>query len=259
MNKSLPLSTGLLWIRQGWVILSKAPMTVLGIVSLYLLLVFLLGLPGSLPYMAPFGVILSALATPFGALAITTCGKLVHEGQRPLMVTCWKEGWKDMKVRNTLLALGLVYGVCVLATGLIFDLLAASSLAKWTKDGALDLTLASQNIPWAALIFGFFAYAAILCITCFSPMLVAWKKQSLAKAFFFSLFIYLKNIGAIIVLGLFVILMAVSGSAVISIMGDLGSMLLIFWGLFITCLSYSCLWPMWYSIFGDGETTVAEG
>ncbi len=258
MNRGLPFTTGVLWLRQSWKIMAKAPLTVIGIVASYLLLVFLLGLPSSIPGLGFIGIILSSIATPFGAIAIASCGRDVSEGHRPTLYSCWYEGWKNFKVRNQLILLGLVYGICLLVIGIIFDLLSASAVAKWVDaNGKIDPALVMQNIPWGGLIFGLFGYGAILCVTCFSPMLIAWKDQPLGKSFFFSLFVCLKNIGAFVILAVVLLSITISGSVVLgSIGGSPGSTLVVFWGLFMTCWSYSCLWPMWVSIFGTEQSTI---
>ncbi len=259
MNKGLPLSTGVLWLGQSWRIITKAPLPVFGIVSSYLVLICLLSLPGLIPGLSLVGMVLSSIVTPFGAMAIVSCGRDVSQGKLPLFSSCWKEGWKNRQVRGRLICLGLVYGICILIVGFIFDLLCASYTAKWMNDaGQIDPQAVAQNIPWAGLIFGCIGYSAILCITCFSPMLIAWKGQTLGKAFFFSLFICLKNIGALLVLAFVLFLVASVGSLGLTAVAgsQLGSFFIILWGLFITCWSYSCLWPMWISIFGPNDCTV---
>ena len=89
----------------------------------------------------------------------------------------------------------------------------------------------------------------LLGITCFSAMLIAWKKQPIGKAFFFSLVVCFRNIGAIVCLGLLLFLLASGGAVAFGALGDLGQILVILWALFVTGLSYSALYPMWRSIF----------
>ncbi len=259
MNKGLPLKTGFIWLGQSWRIISKAPLAVFGIVSSYLVLICLLSLPGLIPGLSFIGMVLSSIVTPFGAMAIVSCGRDITQGKMPRISTCWKEGWKNMQVRNRLICLGLVYGVCVLVVGFIFDFLCSPYVAKWMNEaGQVDPQAVSQNIPWAGLIFGCIGYSIILCITCFSPMLIAWKGQTLGKAFFFSLFICLRNIGALLVLAFSLFFVASVGSVGLTAAAgsQIGSVLIVIWGLFITGWSYTCLWPMWNSVFGPNDCTV---
>ena len=106
-----------------------------------------------------------------------------------------------------------------------------------------------NDIPWLGFIVGAVLYAMLLGITCFSPMLIAWKKQPIGKAFFFSLVVCFRNIGAIVCLGLLLFLLASGGAVAFGALGDLGQILVILWALFVTGLSYSALYPMWRSIF----------
>ncbi|MCD8338932.1 MAG: hypothetical protein LUC43_01830 [Burkholderiales bacterium] len=261
MNKGLPLVTGIKWLRQSWKIITKAPLTIIGIVASYLLLVFLFGLPSTVPGLGFIGIILSSIVTSFGTVAIAGCGRDISEGLHPMIYACWYEGWKNAQVRKQLILLGLVYGLCMVAIGFIFGLLSADDVARWTTgtgpEQKIDPALVMQNIPWAAFIFGFFAYGAILCITCFSPLLIAWKGQTLGKAFFFSLFVCLRNIGAMVVLAIVLLSITICGSiGLTSVGGNIGSVFIVFWGMLMTCWSYSCLWPMWVSIFGTEDSTV---
>ena len=92
-------------------------------------------------------------------------------------------------------------------------------------------------------------------------MLIAWKGMPLGKAFFFSLFVCLKNAGAFIVLGLLLALIATFGTTSLSALGailGINSVLVVLWGLFITCWSYCTLWPIWSSIFGDQDSQIVS-
>ena len=75
------------------------------------------------------------------------------------------------------------------------------------------------------------------------------KNQPIGKAFFFSLVVCFRNIGAIACLGLLLFLLASGGAVAFGALGDLGQILVILWALFVTGLSYSSLYPMWRSIF----------
>ena len=75
------------------------------------------------------------------------------------------------------------------------------------------------------------------------------EKTPIGKAFFFSLVVCFRNIGAIVCLGLLLFLLASGGAVAFGALGDLGQILVILWALFVTGLSYSALYPMWRSIF----------
>ena len=262
MNKNfnLPASTGLVWLKAGFKIMKTAPVATSGIVAFYLLLMLIAGMPGTLLNIPFIDILLSGLVTPFGAVAIASCGREVSQGRLPTIFECYGEGFKNSTVRNRLLLLGFIYGVCVLLISLVFSWLSADDIAKWfNKDGQLQPQEIASNIPWAAIFFGLIFYTALLCVTCFSPMLVAWKGMPLGKAFFFSLFVCLKNAGAFIVLGLLLVLIASVGTTCLSALGailGINSVLVIIWGLFITCWAYCTLWPIWRSIFGAEDCQI---
>ncbi len=241
--------------------MKKAPIASSGIVAFYLLLMLVAGLPGALLHIPYLDVILTALVTPFGAMAIVSCGRDISlNNSIPTIFSCYGEGWKNRSVRSKLLILGLIYGICVILIGYIFNLLSADSFAKmFNKQGEIVPDMVAANIPWAGLIFGFVLYTALLCVTCFSPMLIAWKKMPLSKAFFFSLFVCIKNAGAFIVLGLLLVSIAILGTTALSALGAIigaDSILVVIWGLVMTCWSYCTLWPIWKSVFGTEDCYV---
>ena len=213
-NYHLPFKTGMDWLRGACVVVKRAPATVFGILGCYVLALFVANLPSELLSLSWLGAILSSLVTPFGAL------------------------------------LGLIYGLCVIVIGLIVSLLTSGDIAQWKNaQGQIDPQSVLSHIPWLGFIVGAVLYAMLLGITCFSPMLIAWKKQPIGKAFFFSLVVCFRNIGAIVCLGLLLFLLASGGAVAFGALGDLGQILVILWALFVTGLSYSALYPMWRSIF----------
>lgn len=261
-NYNLPASTGLVWLKAGFKIMKTAPVATSGIVAFYLLLMLVAGMPGALLNVPFIDILLSGLVTPFGAVAIASCGRDVSKGIIPTIFQCYGECFKNTSVRNKLLLLGLIYGVCVILISLVFSWLSADDVDKWfSKDGKLLPNEIVSNFPWAAVLFGFVFYTALLCVTCFSPMLIPWKGMPLGKAFFFSLFVCLKNAGAFIVLGLLLALIATFGTTSLSALGailGINSVLVVLWGLFITCWSYCTLWPIWSSIFGDQDSQIVS-
>ena len=213
-NYHLPFKTGMDWLRGACVVVKRAPATVFGILGCYVLALFVANLPSELLGLSWLGAILSSLVTPFGALAFAACGRELARNSRPTLFSCFGEGWNDMDTRNKLILLGLIYGLCVIVIGLIVSLLTSGDIAQWKNaQGQIDPQSVLSHIPWLGFIVGAVLYAMLLGITCFSPMLIAWKKQPIGKAFFFSLVVCFRNIGAIACLGLLLFLLA-SGGAV---------------------------------------------
>ena len=202
--------------------------------------------------------------TPFRSqVAIASCGRDVSKGIIPTIFQCYGNVSKTPSVRNKLLLLGLIYGVCVILISLVFSWLSADDVDKWfSKDGKLLPNEIVSNFPWAAVLFRFVFYTALLCVTCFSPMLIAWKGMPLGKAFFFSLFVCLKNAGAFIVLGLLLALIATFGTTSLSALGailGINSVLVVLLGPFLSPVGpIAPFGPIWSSIFGDQDSQIVS-
>lgn len=250
-----------MWIRDAWKIIAANPLGMFGIVGFYLTIIFVVTLPGDLLGLDDVSIILSAMVTPFGALAFTAAGRDVTRGAKPGIVQAFMEGWKDPFVRSKLGVLGVIYGVLILLNGYLIRVLSAETVKNWqVVDGILDVRSVSANIPWTAVIVGGILYILILFVTCFSPMLVAWRKQSIGKAFFYSLFVCLRNLVPFFGLGSGLFLIALAGTVTISlltaVLGSLSTLIIVLWGIFLTAWSYSALWPMWVTFFGEENTHV---
>ena len=102
-----------------------------------------------------------------------------------------------------LLRLGFVHASMVLALVLVASAFAIDELRNWkVSEGQLDPASVAQNIPWDALAVSVLLYTPVLMLTWFSPQLVAWHRQPIAKAMFFSFFACWRNKGPFLVLGL---------------------------------------------------------
>jgi hypothetical protein len=256
MSLTNPSATGASWIRASWIILKSAPLSILGIVGLYLLLLLATSTFGQLTGLDDVGVLLSSLVTPFGTLAFACAGREIKAGKTPGLFSSFAEGWKNPTIRIKLLLLGFFYGLCIVIITWLVRLLSASATAQWKiTDGVIDVQSVSQNIPWFAFGVGFVLYALVLCVTCFSPMLIAWRNQSIGKAFFFSLFVCLRNIIPLLGLGSGLFLIALGGTILISLLGS-PSVLIGAWGIFMSAWAYSAIWPMWVTFFGTENSRV---
>lgn len=259
VENRLTLSTGIQWLKEAFGVLSAAPIANLGILGIYLFLLLIVNIPAEYIGLPFLGIILGSMVTPFNAVAFASCGRMLLNKQRPTAFSCFAFGWKPKKTRVKLLILGLIYGVSILIIGKIVGFLSEGAVSNWKAvDGVYDAQSVIQNIPWAGMFVGFILYVMLLGITCFSPMLIAWKGQSIGKAIFFSLIVFFRNLAPIVVLAILLSFAASGGSLVIGTLGDVGAALLAIWGIFISCLAYCCLWPMWKSIFGASQSTSAE-
>lgn len=258
MSTNIHSATGVGWVRSAWLIFKTFPLGVIGLVAFYMLLLFVANLIGTIVHLDFLGVILGSLVMPFGTLAFAVMGREVAAGSRPQLITCFEEGLRNGIIRNKLLLLGLIYGVCVIANGWLAGLLSRSAAEHWiVKDGAIELQSLMNNLPWTAIIICGIIYALILCVTCFSPLLVAWKGQSIGKAFFFSLLLCMRNIIPLLAYGLAIVMIGLSGTFVTVLLGSMLGGFSIFsglWALLVTSLFYSGLWPMWVTFFGSNPS-----
>lgn len=260
MKSNITSATGIGWLRDSWKILKAYPIPMLGIVGFYFLLLLCASTLGVLVGIEEVGIILGSIVTPFGTVAFAAAGREISNNQRPNLVLCYMEGWKNLAVRNKLILLGMIYGLCVIGNGFLMNLLAKSSVEQWkVVNGVYDLSSITANIPWAAIVVCGIFYALILCVTCFSPLLVAWRNQPIGKAFFFSLFVCLRNIIPILALGCALFFIAFAGIFVTQFLSQaLGflSILTFLWGYFISAWFYSALWPMWVTFFGAENSRI---
>jgi hypothetical protein len=129
-------------------------------------------------------------------------------------------------------------------------------LRNWkVADGQLDPVSVSQNIPWDALAIALLLYTPVLMLTWFSPQLVAWHRQPVVKAMFFSFFACWRNRWPFLVLAL--ILMALSlgvGWLTTELLRALGlspqatSMLFAPVAMVMTAIGYATQYPIYRAI-----------
>ncbi len=261
MKTDFSSSAGTMWIRDAWRILKKSPLNILGIVGFYLTVLFVVNMPGEFLGIDEIGVVLGAMVTPFAALAFASAGRDVTHNIPFNILSAFYEGWRVPTIRFKLLALGFIYGALVVFNNHVIRYLSASEVAQWQfKDGIFVAESISAHIPWTGIIVGSILYILILFVTCFAPMLIAWRKQSIGKAFFFSLFICLRNLLPFVALGCCYFSIALIGTIAVStlsiLLGGLSSIVIIFWAIFMTAWCYCALWPMWVTFFGSDQSHV---
>ena len=158
--------------------------------------------------------------------------------------------------RNALLQLGVVHAGLILVLVVVTTLFARDELANWKiVEGQVDSATVAANVPWDAISVAALVYLPILMLTWFAPQLVAWHRQPVAKALFFSLFACWRNRWPFLVLGLAftALVVAVSWffSMLMSLLGvspQLGSMLLAPIALLLTSVAYSTQYPIYRAV-----------
>ncbi|HQR19685.1 MAG TPA: BPSS1780 family membrane protein [Burkholderiaceae bacterium] len=246
--RTLPASAGWAWLRDGLALYRRQAFAFTALVILYTMaLMFVASVP-------LVGLPLAALLVPFGTLGVTAAGRDAERNVMPLP-SLLVEGFKGPQ-RNALLRLGLVHAGMIMLTVVLTSYFASDELARWkVTEGQIDAASVAANMPWDAITVATLLYTPILMLTWFSPQLVAWHRQPVAKALFFSLFACWRNRWPFLVLGLLlgVLFVAVSWLAalVMSLIGAssaIASMLLAPVALVLTSIGYSTQYPIYRTV-----------
>lgn len=256
--RTFPAATGWAWVREGLAIFGRQPFAFTALVILYTMALMLLA------NMPVFGLPLAAVLVPFGTVGLTLAGRVVDRGGMPLPALLL-DAFKAGPHRTPLLRLGFAHSALVLALVLVASLLAMDELRNWeVSDGQLDPASVSQNIPWDALVVALLLYLPVLMLTWFSPQLVAWHRQPVAKAMFFSLVACWRNRWPFLVLAAILTSLSLGvGYLSTELLRSLGlspqmtSMLFAPVAMVMTSISYATQYPIYRAIIEPRAETVA--
>jgi hypothetical protein len=246
--RTVSAATGWTWLREGLALLRRQAFAFTALVVLYSMVLMVIA---NIPLI---GLPLAAILVPFGTLGITAAGRDAERNVMPLP-TLLIAGFKGPQ-RNALLSLGVIHAGLILVLVLVTTFFARDELANWKiVEGQVDAVTVAANVPWDAISVAALIYVPILMLTWFAPQLVAWHRQPVAKALFFSLFACWRNRWPFLVLGLAFsgLVVAVSWlfSMLMSLLGvspQLGSMLLAPIALLLTCVAYSTQYPIYRAV-----------
>lgn len=253
--RTLPASAGWAWLREGLALYRRQAFAFTAIVILYsMTLMFVANIPLA-------GLPLAALLVPFGTVGVTAAGRDAARNVMPLP-SLLVEGFKGPQ-RNALLRLGLVHAGLILLMVMVTTLFARDELANWkVSEGQLDAASVAANVPWDAIGMAALIYTPILMLTWFSPQLVAWHRQPVGKAMFFSLIACWRNRWPFLVFGLALgaLIISVSWFATLlmnalDVSPTLGSMLLAPIALVLTSVAYSAQYPIYRTVIETAMTT----
>ena len=247
--RTLPASAVWTWLREALSLYWRQPFAFTALVILYTMALMLLS---NVPII---GLPMAAVLVPFGTIGLTLAGRIADKGAMPLPALLL-EGFRAGPQRAPLLRLGFLHAAMVLVLVLVASAFAMDELRNWkVADGQLDPTSVSQNIPWDAVTVSLVLYAPVLMLTWFAPQLVAWHRQPVGKALFFSFFACWRNKWPFLVLGL--VLMAVSlgvGYLATELLRALGlspqmtSMLFAPVAMIMTSITYATQYPIYRAI-----------
>ncbi len=239
------------WMKTGFKAVGNRTLGLGSIVTFY---VFVMSMLSALPYV---GLIATALFMPFGTVLVMKATEEAFNDEDP-RYGILKTLFANSEIRTPLIRTGLVYGGFLLAAQFGYTMLAVDSMQQWQiADNRLVWDSVWANFPYAGVIVAVLLYLLGQMVTWFAPALIVFKKQALTKALFYSFFGCLRNFGALLVLTVLLgLLTAGAGLActfVINTFGlaDFSMFIIIPVALAITTVSYSTLWPMWETIYGD--------
>jgi hypothetical protein len=244
-----PAAAGWGWLREALALYWRQPFAFTALVILYTMALMLLA---NLPVI---GLPLAAVLVPFGTVGLTLAGKVADKGGMPLPALLF-DGFRAGPQRAPLLRLGFAHAALVLALVLIASVFAMDELRNWkVADGQLDPTSVSQNIPWDALLVSAALYTPVLMLTWFAPQLVAWHRQPVAKAMFFSFFACWRNKAPFLMLAAILIALSLGvGYLTTELLRALGlspqmtSMLFAPVAMVMTAISYATQYPIYRAI-----------
>lgn len=246
--RTLPPSGGWAWLREGLALYRRQAFAFTSLVILYTMALMLVA---SVPIV---GLPLAAVLVPFGTLGLTAAGRDAARGVMPLP-SLLISGFSSPQ-RGGLWRLGAIHAGMILLLVTLTSLLARDEARQWkVEDGRVDPTSIAAAMPWDAIIATALLYAPILMLTWFAPQLVAWHRQPVGKALFFSLVACWRNRWAFVVLGFALLLLMMVVSLALSLaQGALGaapavaSMLLALGAMVLTSVAYSTQYPIYRSV-----------
>lgn len=251
-SRNLPMTAGLLWFKSAVLAVRSNFPAIVGVSLFY---IFTMGLLSVLP-MA--GNILAALFMPFGSVMLAKTTQDALNGNPPDFGII-KKLWSNMKTRNALLRLGLVFGFLLITVNALYGFLSADDVAMWkeTADHRLDWNSVKDNIPWTAFAVMLFIYIPGLMCTWFSPLLIAYRDMECGKSLFYSFFGCTRNIMPILFLGVIIIaassIVMGAGIALVVLLNltSLSTFILAPLLCLVTSVVYATYWPMYEALF-DG-------
>ncbi|HEU0201434.1 MAG TPA: BPSS1780 family membrane protein, partial [Burkholderiaceae bacterium] len=156
----LPVSTGPLWLREGWQLFRRQP---LGLPAMVVVYVFMLVAPMLLPFIGPAA---SGVLSPFATLGLMTAVRDTAAGRMPTPAA-FAQAFRDPVRRVLLFRLGLINaGLLVLA--------ALGSLLFVPEPPAETTAATVEDFPLRALLMQLLLYLPAIVLMWFAPMLAGW-------------------------------------------------------------------------------------
>jgi hypothetical protein len=185
---------GLRWLAEGWRMFRAAPLGWLALVFGYWLAMMVLSL---IPLL---GLVAASLLVPAFSVGFMAAARAASLGQ-PLELPMLFAGFRERMPAQLVLGAAYFFG---LAAALGASALADGGvLARWMLTGEQPAPEVADAAPlYLAMGAAALAYAPVMMMLWFSPLLVAWHAMAPTKALFYSFFACWLNWRAFLAYGL---------------------------------------------------------
>jgi hypothetical protein len=249
----MPARAGWKWVIEGFGLLRRHPLALLGLTVLFL---FTIVLPTVIPVLGGFAPL---LLTPALSVGYMQAVRTAESGRMPTPWTLY-DGLRAQKGRGArpLLMLGLINCLLTVAV-LAFTMVADGGTLFRIATGAIaadDPALGERGLVFAAVVF-LMLYTPVQMAMWYAPVFVAWHRLSPVQALFYSLVGVWRNKGAFMLYmtGWFGVAVALSVAVQIAKPLLPGSLLPLFLSplsLIMLSALYCSFWPSYRDVVTDG-------
>lgn len=197
--KLVKATQGLVWVRQGLLACRQQPLgyiSLLGLTSMAAMVLMLL--------LQDIGIALVTCLAPTVWMGFMLATRRVMTGQTITPVVMIEAFKADKAIRRDFAVLGLLYGMCMLATLELAGWLGPDPAAlEEIKTKAQDLADVITNpLVQQSMLLDLVLTLPVTLLFLHAPALILWARVPVGKALFFSAVASWRNLGAFIVFGL---------------------------------------------------------
>jgi hypothetical protein len=251
-----PARTGWRWVLEGFGLLRRHPLALLGLTVLFL---FTVVLPTAIPVVGGFAPL---LLTPALSVGYMQAVRTAESGRMPSPWMLY-DGLRAQKGRGArpLLILGLIN--CLLTVGVLaLTMLADGGTLFRIATGAIaadDPAMGERGLVFAAVVF-LLLYTPVQMAMWYAPVFVAWHRLSPVQALFYSLVGVWRNKGAFTLYAIGWFCVAVALSIAVQLIkpmlpGNLMALLLSPLSLIMLSALYCSFWPSYRDVIVDGPAS----
>jgi hypothetical protein len=261
--RHVPVAAGRQWVLQGFGLLKKAPAAFGALVFLYLVVLLFSSVVPLLGAFAPL------LLTPILTIGLTDAARRIDQGQAGSTINPAHLfiAFKQPKALRSLFLLGLINAAAtVLAIGLAALVDGGALFEMSTGQTRPDDARLDPGTMLTSLLVFALVYTPLQMLLWYAPLLVAWHGVPPSKALFFSGYAVWLNKGAFFNYGLTWLVLVLSASVLLQVVGRLlggstavMSLLLMPLSLLIVGGVMGSFWPSFRDVFQATAANDPEG